>query len=137
MADINNLNSGDSASQYNAYNLGGNVNNAPKVNTGGTNSEYTHGWKRAPRPFGLNVRVPQEPLVGARTQVLIKEILKEMAMAPIRPIINFFKDNENVFNGNVAAQIESLEKQQQTTVQLLQDADDSVMTGVPTFMIDM
>ena len=60
-----------------------------------------------------------------------------MAMAPIRPIINFFKDNENVFNGNVAAQIESLEKQQQTTVELLQDADDSVMSSVPTFMIDM
>lgn len=137
MADINNLNSGDSSSQYNAYNVGNNVNNAPKVNTGGNSSEYSHGWKRAPRPFGLNVRVPQQPLVGKRTQVLIQEILKEMVMAPIQPIIDFFKDNENVFNGNVAAQIESLQKQQKTTIELLQDADDVVMTGVPTFMVDM
>ena len=58
-------------------------------------------------------------------------------MAPIQPIIDFFKDNENVFNGNVAAQIESLQKQQKTTIELLQDADDVVMTGVPTFMVDM
>lgn len=137
MADINNLNSGDSSSQYSAYNYGNNVNNAPKVNTGSNGSEYSHGWKHAPRPFGLNVRVPNKPLVGQRTQVLIKEIIREMAMAPIQPIIDFFKDNENVFNGNVAAQIESLQKQQKTTIELLQDADDVVMTGVPTFMIDM
>lgn len=138
MADINNLNSGDSSSSYNAYNYGNNVNASAKVNTG-TNggSEYSHGWKRAPRPFGLNVRVPQAPVVGVRTQTLVKEILKELALAPVKPIIDYFKNNENIFNGNVAREIESLEKQQKSTIELLQDADDVVMSSVPTFMIDM
>ena len=136
MADINNLNSGDPSSSYNSFSASGNVNNAPKVNTSGQN-EYTHGWKRAPRPFGLNVRVPNQPLVGTRTEVLIKELAKELVLAPVKPIINYFKDNENIFNGNVAAEIASLEKQQKTTVEILQDADDIVMSSVPTFMIDM
>ena len=136
MADINNLNSGDPSSSYNSFGASNNINNAPKINTTGSN-EYTHGWKRAPRPFGLNVRVPNQPLIGTRTEVLIKEILKELAYAPIKPIIDYFKNNENIFNGSVAAEIASLEKQQKTTVELLQDADDIVMSSVPTFMIDM
>ena len=136
MADINNLNSGDSSSSYNSYNLNKNINNGPKVNVGGTN-EYSHNWKRAPRPFGLNVRVPQTRLVGTRTETLIKEIIKELALAPIKSLVDYFKDNENVFNGNVSAEIESIKKQQKLTVELLQEADDTVMSSVPTFMIDM
>lgn len=136
MADINNLNSGDSSSSYNSYNVNNNGNSVQKVNAPAVN-EYSHGWKRAPRPFGLNVRVPQTKFVGTRTEVLIKEIIKELAFAPIKSIIDYFKDNENVFNGNVSAEIESLQNQQKLTVELLQDADDSVMSSVPTFMIDM
>ena len=136
MSDINNLNSGDSSSSYNSYNVGNNVNNAAKVNVNGT-GEYSHGWKRAPRPFGLNVRVPQTRLVGARTEVLIKEIIKELAMAPIKPIIDYFKDYEKVFNGSISAEIESMDKQYKITSELLQDSDDALMSGVPTFMIDM
>ena len=44
---------------------------------------------------------------------------------------------EKVFNGSIAAEINSLQKQQQTTVELLQDADEIVMTDVPSFMMDM
>lgn len=135
MADINNLNSGDSSSSYNnMYSVNGNA--APKVNSSSVKTEYTHGWKRAPRPFGLNVRVPQNP-IGIRTQNLIKKTLINMAMAPVQPVIDYFKDNENIFNGNVAAEIRSLEKQQQITVDLLKDADEIVMTDVPSFMMDM
>lgn len=136
MADINNLNSGDSSSSsYNSLNFGNNINNAPKVNA--ETSEYSHNWKRAPRPFGLNVRVPQTRLVGTRTETLVKEVLKELAFAPIKSVVDYFKEHENVFNGNVSAQIESLQRQQKITIELLQEADDSVMSSVPTFMIDM
>lgn len=132
MAEMFNNLSGDS-SQYNSYN---NVQNT-KVNVGGNEAGYNHSWKRAPRPFGLNVRVPETPFVGTRTQKLISEIVKEMALAPVNSVITYFKENENIFNGNVAREIESLQKQQKITVGLLQDADDIVMSEAPSFMMDM
>jgi hypothetical protein len=136
MAEIfnNNFNTGDSSSSYsNQYSAQQN-----KVDrTNGGQVQYSHNWKRAPRPFGLNVRVPQSP-IGERTQNLIKKTITELAMAPIQPVIDYFKDNENIFNGNVSAEIASLQKQQQVTVQLLEDADEVVMhTDVPSFMMDM
>ena len=78
MAEMFNNLSGDSSAQYNNYN---NVQGA-KVNTGGKDGEYSHNWKRTPRPFGLNVRVPQAP-IGTRSHKLVAEIIKEMALARI------------------------------------------------------
>ena len=136
MADMfnNNFNTGDSSASYsNQYPVA-----KTKIDRGSeTNAQYSHNWKRAPRPFGLNVRVPNSP-IGVRTQNLIKQTIVDLAMAPIKPVIDYFKDNENIFNGNVAAEIESLNKQQRITVQLLEDADEIVMhTDVPSFMMDM
>lgn len=128
---FNNLSGDKSASQYGYNNAQG-----ARVSAGGSEAGYSHSWKRAPRPFGLNVRVPHAP-VETRTQKLVKEIVKEMALAPITPIIEYFKANENIFNGNVAKEIESLQKQQKTTVELLQDADDIVMLQAPSFVMDM
>ncbi len=134
MADINNLNTGDSSSSYNNQYS---VNKANIVKPAGTNgAEYSHDWKRTPRPFGLNVRVPQNP-IGVRTQNLLKKKIVELATAPVKQVIDYFKTNENVFNGSVAAEIESIMKQQKITVELLQDADEVVMTDVPSFMMDM
>jgi hypothetical protein len=129
----NNLNTGDSSSYSNQYSVG-----QQKVDrTNGGTVQYSHDWKRAPRPFGLNVRVPQSP-IGERTQNLIKKTVQELALAPIKPIIDYFQDNENIFNGSVANEIASLQKQQRITVQLLEDADEVVMnTDVPSFMMDM
>lgn len=132
MADMFNNLSGDSSAQYNNYN---NV-KGTKVNVGNNEAGYSHEWKRAPRPFGLNVRVPNVA-APTRSQKLVAEIIKEMALAPITPIVNYFKANENIFNGSVAREIESIQKQQKITVELLQDADDIVMTEAPSFMMDM
>ena len=138
MADINNLNSGDSSSSYGKYPVGGNNNLNPtaKVNAG-ENTEYSHSWKRMPRPFGMNVRVPQEPLVGVRTQELIKRTISDIVLAPVKQVVEYFKNNENVFNGSIAAEIKSLEKQREMTIELLQEADEVVMSDVPNFMMDM
>lgn len=133
MADMFNNLSGDSSAQYNKYNNGL---QSAKVNVGNGEAGYSHNWKRAPRPFGLNVRVPNAP-APTRTQKLVKEIIKEMAMAPIAPVIKYFNDNENIFNGNVSREIESIKKQQKITVELLQDTDDIVMSEAPSFMMDM
>ena len=134
MADINNLNSGDSAAFNNQYSLNNKVNVVKKE--GSSSAEYAHNWRRAPRPFGLNVRVPQNP-IGIRTQNLIKKAVVDLVSAPAKEILDYFKKNENVFNGNISAEIESLQKQQKTTVELLQDADEVVMADVPSFMMDM
>lgn len=139
MAEMfNNLNAGDSSASYNNQYQVSNNTNIEKVNGAGANStEYSHSWKRAPRPFGLNVRVPQNP-IGVRTQTLIKKTFQDLAMAPIKPIIDYFEANENIFNGNVSAEIKSLQKQQKITVGLLQEADEVAMhTDVPSFMMDM
>lgn len=132
MAEMFNNLSGDSSSQYSNYN---NVKNT-KVNVSTNETGYSHEWKRAPRPFGLNVRVPNK-ITPTRSQRLVAEIIKEMALAPITPVVNYFKANENIFNGNVSREIESLVKQQKITVELLQDADDIVMSEAPSFMMDM
>ena len=93
MADINNLNSGNSSSSsYNNYPVSNNQQNVAKVNPAGEGAEYSHSWKRMPRPFGLNVRVPQAPIVGERTQVLAQKVIKDLIMAPIKPVIDYFKD---------------------------------------------
>ena len=105
MADINNLNSGNSSSSYNNYPVSNNQNIA-KVNPAAEGAEYSHSWKRMPRPFGLNARVPQAPVVGERTQVLAQKIIKDLVMAPVKPVLDYFKNNENVFNGNISAEIE-------------------------------
>ena len=133
MFNNNNLSSNNSANfggQYPVVN-----NNVDSAKT--SSAEYSHNWRRQPRPFGLNVRVPQNP-IGIRTQNLIKHTVQELAMAPIKPIIDYFKNNENVFNGNISAEIESLKKQEKLTISLLQDSDEVVMqTEHPSFMMDM
>lgn len=133
MAELFNNLSGDSSSQYNNYN--NKIQNS-KLSAGNSEAGYSHEWKRMPRPFGLNVRVPNAP-IGTRSQKLVADIIKEMAMAPISPVIDYFKTNENVFNGNVSREIESLQKQQKITIGLLEDADDIVMSEAPSFMMDM
>ena len=135
MADINNLNTGDQASLNSQYTVNNSKLNVVKTE-GGTSAEYAHNWRRAPRPFGLNVRVPQNH-IGVRTQNLIKKTIVDVLTAPAKEVVNYFKKNEDVFNGNVSAQIESLQKQQKLTVELLQDEDEVVMSDVPSFMMDM
>ena len=55
----------------------------------------------------------------------------------VKVAFDYFKANENIFNGNVAKEIASIQKQQKITAELLQDADDIVMSEAPSFMMDM
>ena len=73
MADMFNLNTGDSSSKgYNTqYPKSAEAQSANNV-------EYKHDWFRTPRPFGLNVRVPETPaVIGENTEALISLFLKE------------------------------------------------------------
>ena len=135
MADMFNFNTGDSNSAgYNnsQYPKSVDVQSAQNV-------EYQHNWLRTPRPFGLNVRVPETPqFIGENTEALIKRTAKELFLAPIKEITNFFEKYEKVFSGEVANELKSLYVQRFNTATLLQSEDEEVFgTSAPKFMMDM
>ena len=105
MADMFNFNTGDSSSagysnsQY----------SKPAVDAQSAQVEYQHNWLRTPRPFGLNVRVPDtQTFIGENTEALIKKTVKELFLAPVKEISNFFEKYEKVFSGEVANELKSL-----------------------------
>ena len=135
MADMFNFNTGDSSSagysnsQY----------SKPAVDTQSAQAEYQHNWLRTPRPFGLNVRVPDaQTFIGENTEALIKKTVKELFLAPVKEISNFFEKYEKVFSGEVANELKSLYVQRFNTTSLLQNEDEEVFgTSAPRFMMDM
>ncbi len=135
MADMFNFNTGDSSSagysnsQY----------SRPAVDAQSAQIEYQHNWLRTPRPFGLNVRVPDaQTFIGENTEALIKKTVKELFLAPVKEISNFFEKYEKVFSGEVANELKSLYVQRFNTTSLLQNEDEEVFgTSAPRFMMDM
>ena len=132
MADMFNFNTGDSSGSYNPQ-------YSKSVEAQSANTNYEHNWLRAPRPFGLNVRVQEgHTFIGENTEVQIKKTAKELFLAPIREITSFFAKYEKVFNGEVANELKSLYVQRMNTTSLLQNEDEEVF-GVTAskFMMDM
>ena len=135
MADMFNFNTGDSSSagysnsQY----------SRPAVDAQSAQIEYQHNWLRTPRPFGLNVRGPDtQTFIGESTEALIKKTVKELFLAPVKEISNFFEKYEKVFSGEVANELKSLYVQRFNTTSLLQNEDEEVFgTSAPRFMMDM
>ena len=135
MADMFNFNTGDSSSagysnsQY----------SRPAVDAQSAQIEYQHNWLRTPRPFGLNVRVPDaQTFIGENTEALIKKTVKELFLAPVKEISNFFEKYEKVFSGEVANELKSLYVQRFNTTSLLQNEDEEVFgASAPRFMMDM
>ena len=135
MADMFNFNTGDSGNAgYNSSQY-----SKPVDVQSVQNVEYQHNWLRTPRPFGLNVRVPETPtFVGENTSALVKKTVKELFLAPVKEIANFFEKYERVFSGEVANELKSLYVQRFNTASLLQGADEEVYgTSAPKFMMDM
>lgn len=134
MADMFNFNTGDT--NGNGFN-----NSFPKnsVDSQSAKVEYKHNWLRTPRPFGLNVRVPeQQTFIGENTEALVKKTVKEIFLAPVKQVANFFKKYEKVFSGEVAAELKSLYVQRYNTAALLEDSDKKVFgTNSSNFMMDM
>ena len=136
MADMFNFNTGDSG------NAGLGNSQYPKSSVepqSVQNVEYQHNWLRTPRPFGLNVRVPDaQTFVGENTSALIKKTAKDLLLAPVKEITNFFEKYEKVFSGEIANELKSLYVQRFNTASLLQNEDEEVFgASRPTFMMDM
>lgn len=135
MADMFNFNTGDSGSagySNSQYSKSVDAQSAQNV-------EYQHNWLRTPRPFGLNVRVPDsQTFIGENTEALIKKTAKELFLAPVKEIVTFFEKYEKVFSGEVANELKSLYVQRFNTASLLQNEDEEVFgTSAPKFMMDM
>lgn len=136
MADSSfNLNTGDSSASYSAQQYAKQVD----VSSAAANVEYNHDWLRTPRPFGLNVRVPETPqLVGENTEALIKKTAKELLLAPFKEIGETFAKYEKVFSGEAANELKSLYVQRLNTVAILQGEDEQVMgSSTSSFIMDM
>jgi len=135
MAEMFNFNTGDSGNAG----YGNSQYSRPSVEPQLNNVEYNHNWLRTPRPFGLNVRVPEaQQLIGENTEALIKKTVKELFLAPVKELSNFFEKYERVFSGEVANELKSLYVQRFNTASLLQSADEEVFgTSAPKFMMDM
>ena len=56
------------------------------------------------QPFGLNV-------ISPRTNQQVKESVSDAVGSLWGPVIEYFENNENVFSGDVAKEIESLNMQ--------------------------
>jgi len=136
MADsLFNLNTGDSssASYSNAQ-----YSNQASVDSATVNADYQHDWLRTPRPFGLNVRVPETPLVGENTEALIKKTAADLIMAPVKEISDFLEKYSKVFSGETASELKSLYVQRFNTVAILNNEDEEVLgSSKPTFVMDM
>lgn len=135
MAEMFNFNTGDSNNAGYSNSQFARPVEAQAIN----NVDYQHNWLRTPRPFGLNVRVPEAPqFIGENTEALIKRTVKELFLAPVKEISNFFEKYERVFSGEVAQELKSLYVQRFNTASLLQSADEEVLGTIPPkFMMDM
>ncbi len=59
-------------------------------------------FNRPYKPFGMNIKVPE---IGERTLQQAGETLNGIVASPVEPLFNFLEENEEVFNGDIAYQI--------------------------------
>ncbi len=81
-------------------------------------------FNRPYKPFGLNVKVPERTLQQAG------ETLGNLAKAPADPLFKFLEENEQVFNGDLAFQINKLSAQGFTIGSAMR-MEDEKMNGMP------
>ncbi len=62
-------------------------------------SDQNFSFNRPFKPFGMNVRVPERTIQQAA------ETLEGIVKAPAVPLFEFLEENEGVFNGDVAMEI--------------------------------
>lgn len=62
-------------------------------------AESNFAFNRPFKPFGMNVRVPERTIQQAG------ETLEDIIKAPATPLFEYLEENEPVFNGNVAFEI--------------------------------
>lgn len=84
-------------------------------------------FNRPYKPFGLNVQVPE------RTVQQAGQTLEELVKAPTAPLFEFLEENEGVFNGDVAFEINKTVAQNFTIGSMMRVEDEKVNGKNPSF----
>jgi len=84
-------------------------------------------FNRPYKPFGLNVKVPE------KTIQLAGQTLEELVKAPTTPLFEFLEENEGVFNGDVAFEINKTNAQNFTIGSAMRLEDEKINGKNPSF----
>lgn len=90
-------------------------------------TESSPSFNRPYKPFGMNVRVPEN---HEKTIQLASGTLGKLAAAPVEPLFNFLEENENVFNGDINYQINKIFAESFTIGSAMR-LEDEKMNGMP------
>jgi hypothetical protein len=88
-------------------------------------SEQNFTFNRPFKPFGMNVKVPERTLKQAG------ETLEEIVKAPAVPLFEFLEENEGVFNGDVAFEINKVNAQNFTIGSAMRMEDEKMHGRTP------
>ena len=81
-------------------------------------------FNRPYKPFGFNVQIPERTIRQA------EDTLTSIIKAPADPLFNFLEENEGVFNGDVAFEINKTVAQNFTIGSMMR-LEDEKMNGRP------
>ena len=84
-------------------------------------------FNRPYKPFGMNVRVPERTIQQAA------ETLENLVKAPTTPLFEFLEENEGVFNGDVAYEINKTVAQNFTIGSAMRMEDEKINGRNPSF----
>ena len=84
-------------------------------------------FNRPYKPFGMNVRVPERTIQQAA------ETLEKLVKAPTTPLFEFLEENEGVFNGDVAYEINRTVAQNFTIGSAMRMEDEKINGRNPSF----
>lgn len=84
-------------------------------------------FNRPFKPFGMNVKVPDRTIQQAA------ETLGEIVKTPTSPLFEFLEENEGVFNGDVAFEINKTIAQNFTIGSAMRMENEKINGKNPTF----
>lgn len=90
-----------------------------------SDSNFT--FNRPFKPFGMNVRVPERTIQQAA------DTLEDLVKSPTAPLFEFLEENESVFNGNVAFEINKTNAQNFTIGSAMRMEDEKINGKNPSF----
>ncbi len=90
-----------------------------------TDSQFN--FNRPYKPFGLNVAVPERSIKQAQ------DTLETLIKAPTTPLFEFLEKNHEVFNGDVAFEINKVEAQNFTIGSAMRIEDEKINGKPPHF----
>lgn len=89
------------------------------------NSQFS--FNRPYKPFGFNIQVPE------RTMQQAEQTLSNLVKSPAEPLFNFLEENEGVFNGDVAFEINKVNAQNFNIGSAMRIEDEKINGRPPRF----